>query len=103
MDDYSKNGINVDKEKKEIRVTYNGLLAQSGADKVYAVCGYGSKWSKQAIHEMRKTINGFETKFPTDEKVVNVAFKDSANNWDNNSGRNYSFSADDTRPHHFWV
>lgn len=94
---YRENGIIADKAKHGIKVTYNGLLAQSGADNVYACYGYGDKWANQTFYKMNRTSHGFETTLPVDEKVVNVAFKDSANNWDNNSGRNYSFLADDVK------
>jgi hypothetical protein len=88
---YAKNGISVEKKKQGIKLTYDGLLAKSGADVVYASYGYGDKWLSRAIHEMHRTGHGFEITIPTNENVTNVVFKDSANNWDNNSGRNYSF------------
>lgn len=100
--DYIKNGISAHKEKHGIKVTYNGLLAQSGADKVYAVYGFGSNWVDQSVHQMMKTNHGFEISLPSDDRIINVAFKDSANNWDNNSGRNYSFYTEDSTKSHFW-
>jgi hypothetical protein len=41
---------------------------------------------------MMRTGMGFETTVPVIKPdTLNVAFKDCANNWDNNSGMNYSF------------
>lgn len=97
INDYRMNGISVDKNNQGIRITYDGLLSKSGADTVYAFYGYGESWSNQSVQQMSRTINGFETIIPTSSNVnyINVAFKDSANNWDNNSYRNYSFVVDD--------
>jgi hypothetical protein len=41
---------------------------------------------------MEKTADGFKADLAvTDDKLLKLAFKDSASNWDNNSGRNYTF------------
>ncbi len=90
--DYVENGITFQKKKQGIKLTYDGLLAKSGADAVYASYGYGDKWLSRAVHEMNRTGHGFEITIPTNENVTHVAFKDSADNWDNNNGKNYSFS-----------
>lgn len=99
---YKENGIKVDKKKEGIEVTYDGLLAKSGADTVYAFYGYGDKWLSRSVHKMNRTDYGFKTNIPTNANVVHVAFKDSANNWDNNNGQNYSIIPD-TKAQHFWT
>lgn len=94
---YTDNGVYITPSDftvgDRIRVTYSGLLAKSGASEVYAHIGYGTqKWQNIADIKMSKTEQGFEATFPvTSESNLNIAFKDSANNWDNYSGKNYSF------------
>ncbi|NLW44876.1 MAG: carbohydrate-binding protein [Syntrophomonadaceae bacterium] len=75
-----------------VSITYSGLLAKSGADRVFAHIGYGSgKWSNIKDIEMTRQGEQFVTQIKMEsEDVFNVCFKDSANNWDNNSGRNWS-------------
>jgi hypothetical protein len=42
---------------------------------------------------MIRTNSGFEATIPAaNAEHLNVAFKDSINNWDNNSNRNYTFN-----------
>ncbi|MGE5422263.1 MAG: carbohydrate-binding protein [Ignavibacteriales bacterium] len=76
-----------------ITLSYTGLLAQSGADRVFAHVGYGSpqSWFNVKDVEMRKLGS---TTFSTTVRVdasdnLQVCFKDSAGNWDNNNGRNW--------------
>lgn len=77
---------------EKIKVSYDGLLSKSGATHVYAHVGYGSKWDNTCDYQMTKTGMGFEVSIPVSRPdVLNVCFKDCANNWDNNSGKNYSF------------
>lgn len=73
-------------------VEYRGLLPQAGADKVYMHIGYGDSWNSLKDIEMEKTDNGFkaEVEIASNGKL-NISFKDSANNWDNNSGKNYTY------------
>lgn len=76
-----------------VRVVYDGLLAQSGASDVLAHVGFGSSWENSFDYRMVKTTTGFEAtvQLPSQSNTLNIAFKDCADNWDNNSGRNYSF------------
>ncbi|MBO8138807.1 MAG: carbohydrate-binding protein [Desulfotomaculum sp.] len=80
---------------EEIVVFYNGLLAQSGADGVYLHCGYGNADNWQGVQDMRmaKTGYGFIKTLRTPEVStrLNFCFRDTAYNWDNNNGRNWSF------------
>ena len=75
------------------KLAYNGLLFKSGATEVYAHVGYGRKWENTQDYKMTKTDEGFEATIPIRQHagLLNVCFKDSANNWDNNAGANYSF------------
>jgi hypothetical protein len=97
-DSYAYAGIQMQEAKDTLRLTYNGILAKSGAQEVYAVIGYGNnlKWEDIEYYPMHKVGDqSFELIFPVKRAGnINVAFKDSANNWDNNSGMNYSFNND---------
>lgn len=89
---YRQNGVLVYSEADKVKVIYDGLLAQNGAANVYAHVGFGKNWTKTSDHKMRKTRKGFETSLPApDDAILNVAFKDCADHWDNNSGQNYNF------------
>lgn len=94
---YIENGViiapNVVAAGEKTTVKYKGLLYNSGADEVYLRLGYGSDWKDQKDVKMTKTSDGFEAQIPiTSPDKLNLVFKDSANNWDNNSGTNYSFN-----------
>ncbi len=90
--------INTDslKPKNIVEITYKGLLAQSGADEVYMRCGssYTKDWND--IQDIRMTKVGEDAfraqTLVQDGTVFNLCFRDSAQNWDNNSGSNYSFT-----------
>ncbi len=102
MAKYHANGVLVSPEvpstRSTAKITYNGLLSTSGATEVYAHIGYGQKWEDISDHKMKKTPHGFETSvsIPHHADSLNVCFKDSANNWDNNTGANYSFNVQTT-------
>lgn len=93
---YLQNGViikpNVIAEGDTAIVTYKGVLYYSGADSVYMHCGFGTGWENVKDVQMTRTAEGFQASLPiTQYKPLNVVFKDSANNWDNNSGMNYTF------------
>lgn len=93
---YSLNGITIapaiPSVGEKIKITYNGLLAKSGATEVYAHIGFGDKWAYNNDYKMNKTANAFETTIQiSSPKSINICFRDSAFNWDNNSGKNYNF------------
>ena len=79
---------------EEVTILYNGLLAKSGADQVYLHCGYGraDAWTYVKDYKMEKTDRGWVTKIKVANPTrLNLCFKDSASNWDNNNGINWSF------------
>ncbi len=79
---------------EEITVLYNGLLSQSGADQVYLHVGYGGARQWQSVSDMRMSRTGWgwvKTLEMPDDSRFNFCFKDSANNWDNNNGVNWSY------------
>lgn len=94
---YTSNGILTSVEGDRLKLKYSGLLSKSGAPEVYAVVSYGDnrQWDRENYYRMNNNGRGtFEVSLPvTDNMDINVAFKDGANNWDNNSGKNYSFNS----------
>lgn len=94
---YTSNGILMNVEGDRLKLKYSGLLPKSGAPEVYAVVSYGDnrQWDRENYYRMNNNGRGtFEVSLPvTDNMDINVAFKDGANNWDNNSGKNYSFNS----------
>jgi hypothetical protein len=82
----------------EVTILYHGLLSNSGADQVYLHRGYGfnNRWYAVDTHRMEKTDYGWVKTFKIqDDSRLNFCFHDSAHNWDNNSGRNWSFEIHD--------
>jgi len=75
--------------KKET-IIYQGLLMQSGADGVYLHYGYDGWQNVSTIPMTREKDGTFKAEIkPEGEREVNLCFKDSASNWDNNSGWNW--------------
>jgi hypothetical protein len=98
-DRYRQNGITIfpatPHAHDDVKIIYNGLLPQSGAAEVWAHVGYGETWENAHDYPMIKTWHDFETVVPVQPATtLNIAFKDCAGNWDNNSGNNYSFVID---------
>lgn len=80
-------------EKCEIR--YQGLLAGAGADQIWLHSGYGTgTWQDIYDHRMEKVgaSDWKQTIEISKAGQFNFCFKDSANNWDNNNGLNWSYS-----------
>ncbi|WP_328793821.1 carbohydrate-binding protein [Heliomicrobium undosum] len=78
---------------QEVCILYSGLLANSGADQVYLHVGYGDagKWKKVEDVEMDKTGYGWVKVLPAhDLGAMHFCFHDSAHNWDNNNGVNWT-------------
>lgn len=94
--DYISNGVSISPAVptagEKAKLKYDGLLAKSGATHVYARVGFGTTWDNLYDYQMIKTETGFEANIPVAKRdTMNVCFKDCANNWDNNSGKNYTF------------
>lgn len=79
---------------EELKIKYKGLLADTGASKVYLHAGYGhGTWDKVMDVPMRKTRDGgWSISVQVEEpSSFNFCFRDEAQNWDNNQGRNWSY------------
>lgn len=76
-------------------ISYNGILSNCGADKVFLHYGYDG-WHNTETIPMKKDTRGH---YNTEIKVkghneMNFCFKDSADNWDNNNGTNWKVGID---------
>jgi hypothetical protein len=94
--EYISNGVTISPaiptSGEKVKVSYDGLLSKSGANHIYAHVGFGRNWDNSSFYQMNKGSTGFEATIPVSNgDTMNLCFKDCANNWDNNSGRNYSF------------
>jgi hypothetical protein len=78
----------------ELKIKYKGALAESATGKVYLHAGFGSEvWEKVLDVPMKKTRDGgWSVTVPVDEPSnFNFCFRDEAQNWDNNQGKNWSY------------
>lgn len=76
----------------EVTVCYSGLLSRSGADQVFLHCGFGDqqKWNNVSTQRMDRSPRGWEKTIRMVDHKASFCFKDSASNWDNNSGYNWT-------------
>jgi hypothetical protein len=90
---YANNGVELQDARSVIRILYQGILSKNGAQQIYAVMGYGDNWDLSSTYHLHKNGSGqFELFIPIVRTGnLNFAFKDDAENWDNNNQRNYSF------------
>lgn len=78
----------------QVNVVYNGILAAHGGEKVFLHAGYGhpQNWQMVKDYPMVKSTDGWETTIRVDNASrLNFCFKDSADHWDNNMGKNWSY------------
>ena len=86
--------FNTDKlvENTKIKISYTGKLFQDNAEEVYIHYGFGLLWEDLKDVKMEKTELGFQAEIELAEaETFNFCFKDSNNNWDNNTNQNYIF------------
>lgn len=73
-----------------VHVKYHGLLKNSGADSVYLHYGSDGWNNSRTVSMNHAPEGGFMTEIKADAgSEINLCFKDSANNWDNNNGWNW--------------
>jgi len=91
----SNNGVMLFDIPNMLKLVYTGELAKKDAEEIYAVIGYGDndQWQESGEFKMNRTAHQtFELlTFKKKEGNINIAFRDGAGNWDNNSGQNYIF------------
>ncbi|MBR3325538.1 MAG: hypothetical protein IKG14_05815 [Clostridia bacterium] len=87
--------FNTDKlvENSTVKISYTGKLYQSDYGKVFVHYGFGEDWHNTNEIEMKKTELGFQAEIDlisTDS--LNLCFRTSNNEWDNNENANYTFN-----------
>ena len=92
---YTDNGVDIQQVQKAIRIMYTGILVSKDANRIEVLVGYGNnlKWEDvQSFTLIKIDDQTFEAIIPVYRAGnINVAFKDDADNWDNNEGMNYTF------------
>lgn len=80
-----------------VKISYKGLLANSGAQDVYLRTGYGTSDTWQGIYDykMEKTSQGWEQVMHLNRNnYLQFCFKDGADHWDNNNGINWNIDTE---------
>ena len=86
--------FNTDKliENSIVKISYTGKFFQDNSKKVYIHYGFGESWENLSEVEMTKTELGFQAEIKLDcAEPLNLCFKNSDDEWDNNFNSNYSF------------
>ncbi len=79
------------KKGEKVEIKYQGILQNSGADSVWCHYGYDGWNQSSTVHMQKDMDNAFKCHIPANgQKEINLCFKDSANNWDNNDGWNWN-------------
>ncbi|MFZ5651251.1 MAG: carbohydrate-binding protein [Bacillota bacterium] len=78
---------------REVRIRYKGILDGSGATEITLHYGFGDSLEWRGIGDatMEKTPEGWESSVSMEDNQLNFCFRDSAFNWDNNSGLNWIY------------
>lgn len=84
----------VSRDGNDVVILYNGRLSDPVSKKLYLHYGYGDNLSWQRIGDllMQSTDRGWEAMIHLrGDKQLNFCFKDAFENWDDNSGQNWSY------------
>ncbi len=87
--------FNTDKiiENSKLKISYVGTLYQNASEEVFLHYGFGVNWDNVSDLKMQKTELGFQCEIEIIESdLLNLCFRNSNNEWDNNNGKNYSFT-----------
>ena len=78
------------KKGSKTAISYNSILSNRGADKVYLHYGFDG-WNNPETVAMKKSLSGaFNVEVEVNGKEeFNFCFKDNVNNWDNNNGSDW--------------
>ena len=86
--------FNTDKllQNSKVKISYTGLLFENGSEEVYIHFGFGTYWDNLSEIKMEKTDLGFQAEIDLIESdTLNLCFRNSNNEWDNNNTENYVF------------
>ena len=86
--------FNTDKliENNNVKISYTGKLFQNGSEEVFIHYGFGNNWDNLNEIKMEKTELGFQAEIELQSsETLNLCFRNSNNEWDNNESQNYIF------------
>ena len=86
--------FNTDKlvENSVVKISYTGKLFQDGSEEVFVHYGFGNNWENLNEIQMEKTELGFQAEIElVSSDTLNLCFRNSNNEWDNNDSQNYIF------------
>lgn len=86
--------FNTDKlvENSKVKISYTGKLFEENSKNVYLHYGYGINWDNLSDVEMTKSELGYQAEIELmSSDSLNLCFRNSNNEWDNNNGQNYTF------------
>ena len=86
--------FNTDKiiENSKLKISYVGSLYQNGSEEVFLHYGFGLQWDNISDIKMEKTELGFQCEIDIlESESLNLCFRNSNNEWDNNNTENYIF------------
>lgn len=86
--------FNTDKlvENAKVKISYVGKLFQENSSEVFLHYGFGSNWDNVNEIKMEKTELGFQAEIELlSSETLNLCFRNSNNEWDNNENANYIF------------
>ncbi len=89
--------FNTDKliENNTVKISYIGKLFQDDSEEVFIHYGFGNNWDNLNEIQMEKTDLGFQAEIElVSGDTLNLCFRNSNNEWDNNNSENYVFPID---------
>lgn len=90
--------FNTDKliENSVVKLSYTGKLFQNNSEEVFIHYGFGDNWDNVTELPMTKTELGFQVEIQLNNSdKLNLCFRNSNNEWDNNDYQNYIFKVEE--------
>lgn len=86
--------FNTDKliENSTVKLSYTGDLFQNYSEEVFVHYGFGNNWDNLNEIKMEKSEIGFQAEIElVSGDTLNLCFRNSEGQWDNNDSQNYIF------------
>lgn len=86
--------FNTDKliENSTVKLSYTGDLFQNNSEEVFVHYGFGNNWDNLNEIKMEKSEIGFQAEIElVSGDTLNLCFRNSEGQWDNNDSQNYIF------------
>ena len=90
--------FNTDKliQGANVKISYTGKLFQENSEEVFIHYGFGDNWDNVTEDPMNKTELGFQVELDlNNSNKLNLCFRNSNYEWDNNDGQNYIFNIEE--------